>query len=195
MAASRARWDVRHLSSDPLRRLGVVLEEEGQPLVQGRLHGAPGLGVAQLRLGLPLELGFPQLDADHGGQPLPHVLAGQVGLGLGDEAGLPGVFVQRPGEGGAEPRQVGPALVGIDAVGVAHQVLALALGVLHRDLHVGFLGGGAVVEHVAVDHPPAAVDVFDQAGHPAVEHVGPLGIPLPLPDRGMYGVFRAGHGA
>ena len=38
------------------------------------------LGVAQLGLGLALELRLGQLDADDGRQALAHVLAGQVGV-------------------------------------------------------------------------------------------------------------------
>ena len=51
-----------------------------------RLHGALDVGVAELGLGLALELGIGQLDADDRGQPLAHVVAGEVGIGVLDHA-------------------------------------------------------------------------------------------------------------
>ena len=127
-----------------MTRLGlglVVLEVPGQPLGHHGLRGRPGLGVAELGLGLPLELGVLEADAYDGGQPLPDVLPGQVGLGLLQEAVLPGVVVYDPGEGGAEPGDVGPALLGVDAVGEGQHGLGEAVVVLQGELDGGLVHG------------------------------------------------------
>ena len=57
--------------------LRVLLEEGAQRLVDDRLDRARDLGVAELALGLALELRLGELDGDDGGQTLAHVLAGE----------------------------------------------------------------------------------------------------------------------
>ena len=57
--------------------LRVLLQEGAERLVDDRLHRAGHLGVAELALGLPLELRLGQLDRDDRGQALAHVLAGE----------------------------------------------------------------------------------------------------------------------
>ena len=59
------------------RGLGVLLQEGAERLVDDGLHGAGDFGVAELALGLPLELRLGQLDRDDRGQTLTHVLAGE----------------------------------------------------------------------------------------------------------------------
>src|SRR5919202_1085539 len=56
----------------------VLLEELHEPLVDDRLHEALHAGVAQLRLGLALELRVRQLGRDDRRQPLADVLAREV---------------------------------------------------------------------------------------------------------------------
>jgi len=51
------------------------------------------LGIAQLALGLPLELGLGQLDADNGGKPLSDVLTDEVGVVFLEKLVLAGVVV------------------------------------------------------------------------------------------------------
>ena len=55
-AASRARDGVDRLADDLARLGGVLLEELGEPLVDGGLHEALDRRVAELRLRLALEL-------------------------------------------------------------------------------------------------------------------------------------------
>ena len=58
----------------------VLLEVLAEAVGDGRLDLALHLGVAELRLGLALELRLGQLDADDRGQALAHVLAREVGV-------------------------------------------------------------------------------------------------------------------
>ena len=81
-AASRARAVVRHFSTIFLASAAVLLQPLVQALDHDRLDDRAHLGVAQLGLGLALELRVGQLDRDDGGQTLTDVVAGQVLLAL-----------------------------------------------------------------------------------------------------------------
>ena len=82
-------------------------------LCDQRLHG----GVAELGLGLALELRVAQPHRDDGGEALADVLAGEVGVLLLEEVLGPGVLVDRVGERRLEALLVRAALDGGDAVG------------------------------------------------------------------------------
>ena len=74
---------VQGLEDDPLGVGRVLLEVGGQLLVDQRLDDALDLGVAQLGLGLALELGIAHLDAEDGGQALAGVVAREAGSSPG----------------------------------------------------------------------------------------------------------------
>src|SRR5215203_2233724 len=84
---------LQRLVDDRLRLGGTLLEELGEEAVRGALHETLDLGVAELGLGLSLELRVPQLDRDDGREPLPDIVAGEVLLLLFEEALDPGVCV------------------------------------------------------------------------------------------------------
>ena len=117
-----------------LGRLRVLLQEVAELLGDDLADDPLDLGVAELGLGLPLELGVGHPDADDRGQAFLEVLAGdrQV-LPLARGVGL-GVVVHRPGQGTPEAGQVRPALDGPDVVAVRHQRLADGVVVLQSDL-------------------------------------------------------------
>ena len=69
----------------------------------GGLDLALDLGVAELGLGLALELRVGQLDADDGGQALADVVAGQVAVGVLEDARPPRPVVERAGERARKP--------------------------------------------------------------------------------------------
>ena len=117
--------------------VGVVLQIDGQVLGHHGLHQGLDLGVAQLGLGLALELRVHDLDRDHRGQPLSNVLTGQVGLVVLQELLLATVVVDRPGQGGPEAGDVGPALRGVNAVGEGVTGLGDVVGVLEGHVHLG----------------------------------------------------------
>ncbi len=74
-AASRARAAWLHLSSTCRAVRRILLEVLRQELRPPGGDDPGHLAVAELGLGLPLELGIDQLDAEHGGQPLADVVA------------------------------------------------------------------------------------------------------------------------
>ena len=70
----------------------VFLQEIGQLLGDDIVHQGPDVGVAQLGLGLALELGVGELDGDHRCQALTHVVAGELVVAL-NHTGLDGIGV------------------------------------------------------------------------------------------------------
>ena len=74
------------LADDLLALGGVPLEPVAEAVVQHALHEAAGLGVAELGLGLALELRLGDLDRHDGRQTLADVVAGDTVLALADEA-------------------------------------------------------------------------------------------------------------
>ena len=179
-----AAWTV--LRDDLLGVGGVLLEELGELLVDDALHEAADLGVAQLGLGLALELRLAQLDAENGHQAFAHVLAAQVLLFLLQEALGAGVVVDGPREGGPEAGEVGAALVGVDVVGEGEHVVVVAGVPLHGQLEVvvGLLA--LEVDHPRMDGVLVRVDVLDEvddAAVVAVDHRAWLGALPAVPAR------------
>ena len=84
---------------DALGLGGVLLQVHAQGLSQHRFDDALDLGVPQLGLGLALELGVGELHADDRREPLPDVLAGEVGLVVAEELLLAPVVVYDAGQG------------------------------------------------------------------------------------------------
>ena len=90
---------------------GVALEPVGQPLVAHLLHERLGLGVAELGLGLALELRLAELDRDDRGQALADVVAGElVLLGVLEDLLVDRPLVDDVGQRRPEALLVGAAL-------------------------------------------------------------------------------------
>ena len=123
------------LVHDGVSLVGVLFEVVLQHLADGLVDGAAHLGVAELGLRLALELGFGHLDADDGREAFAEVVAGDLHLGLLQQAATVGVGLQRARQARAEAGEVGAALVGVDVVDVGVQVLAVACVVLHGYLY------------------------------------------------------------
>ena len=73
----------------------------------------------ELALGLPFELRLRQLHADHGGQTLAHVVAGQVLFDVLEQPACLARGVDGAGQRAAEAAQVRAAVHGVDVVGEA----------------------------------------------------------------------------
>src|SRR5690606_34822229 len=127
---------LQRLVDDPPRGLRVLVEEDREVLVHRGLDGAPDLAVAELGLGLPLELRLHHPDAEHARQALADVLSGQA-LVLLEQLVAPRVVVDRAGERRLEAGQVRAALVRADGVDEGVRVFAEALVVLERELDLG----------------------------------------------------------
>src|SRR5690606_2960675 len=81
----------------------VALQPLGETAVERPLHEGADLGVAQLGLGLALELGLAHPDGDDGGETLTDALAGADVVLLLQEVLGPGEVVGRLGEGLRRP--------------------------------------------------------------------------------------------
>ena len=98
------------LLDDPPAVGRVLVEVLAEAVGDGRLDLALDLGVAELGLGLALELRVGQLDADDRGQALADVVARQVAVGVLEDAGPARPVVERARQGGAEAGDVRAAV-------------------------------------------------------------------------------------
>src|SRR5215218_1477045 len=163
LARGRARLRCRDRLADDLARLGrVLLQELGELLVDDRGDEALHARVTELGLRLALELRVGQLGRDHRGEPLAHVLAGEVVVLLLELALLTSVAVERARERRAEARQVRAALVRVDVVREREDRLLVGGVPLQRDLD-GALGALALEEDdLLLDRVLAVVEVADE---------------------------------
>ena len=107
------------------------LQSVGHDVVDDPLDFA----VAQLRLRLPFELRFPYLDADDSRQAFAHVFTGQVFLLVLQQSRRTAVVVDRTGQAGTEAAQVGAPFFRKDVVDEGQDIFAVAVVVLHGDVH------------------------------------------------------------
>ena len=133
-AASRARAAVRHFSMIRRPSAGFSSRYWPRPSATARLDLALDLGVAELGLGLALELRLGQLHADDRGQALADVVAGEVAVVVLEDAGPPRLVVQRARQRRPEAGDVGAAVDGVDVVREGEDVLGVRVVVLERDL-------------------------------------------------------------
>ena len=120
------------------------LEPVAELVGHGALDEALDLGVAELGLGLALELRLAELDRDDGGQALADVVAGEVLVLVLEEVLLAREVVDELGHRRAEALLVGAALVGVDRVGVGVDRLGVGGGPLHRQLEAERLALGVL---------------------------------------------------
>ena len=148
---------------------GMLLEPVGEPVVGGLLDQRPHLGVAELRLGLALELRVAQLHRQDRGEPLTDVLAEQVLVFVLEEVLALGVAVHHVGEGLLEALLVHPALGGGDVVGERVDALVEAGVPLHRDVDLVVVAGVGVRDDALEQRLLRRVEVTHEVGDAAVE--------------------------
>ena len=146
---SRSR---RHhtLVDNGLRRLGVLLKENLKLLGDDSVNEGPYLGVSELLLRLPLELGVSQLDGDDGGKSLAAVVAGKLLIVL-QKLVLRAVGVQRPRERRFEAGLVHTALGGQYVVREGYEHFAVPVVILHRYLGDGVLPAAGHIYYLLVE--------------------------------------------
>ncbi len=162
------------LADDPFRLARVLLEELAELAVDRLLDQALDRRVAELGLGLTLELRVGQLDRDHRGQPLAHVVAGEVLVFLFEQAFAARVGVERAGQRRAEAGEVGAALVGVDVVGEAEDRFLVGGVPLHRHLDLAVVGLVLEEDRLAVQRVLVLVEVGDEVDDAALVVEGVL---------------------
>src|SRR5680860_106058 len=172
------------LANDVLALSRILLQPLAELFVDQALHEPLGLGVAELGLGLALELRVPELDRDDRRQTLADVVTGDTLFLLLDHPPLLAPVVDQRGERGAEALLVGPALVGVDRVRERVHRLGERGVPLHRDLeaHPGSDLLGLEVDDAQMRLVLAAVEVLDVVDQtavvlePALESATPAGV-------------------
>jgi len=156
------------LADDALGGGWVLFQVLGEALGDGGLHEAADLGVAELGLGLALELRLVQLHADDGRQALAAVVAAQVGVLLLEDVLGAGVIVDGARHRLLEAVEVGAALVRVDVVGERqHAVAAIGTGPLHGNFHRAVLVLGLEVDGL-VERLLAVVEVLHEVDDAAI---------------------------
>ena len=123
---------------------GVFLKELLQLVRHDGIDQRAHLGVAELCLGLALELRLSELDRDYRGHALAAVLAGEL-IVVFEYADLSAVGVENAGERGAEAGLVHASLGRVDVVCKGNDDLVVAVVILQSDLR---LGVGSLALHV-----------------------------------------------
>ena len=126
--------------------LGVLLKEGGQLVVHHLVNQGADIGVAQLGLGLTLELGVRQLHGDDGGDALPAVVAGDLVVAF-DDAVFHAIVVEHPGQSRLEAGFVHTAFGSTHVVGKGQHKFIVAVVVLDGDFR-----GGVALAALHVDH-------------------------------------------
>ena len=164
---SRARG-VDRLGDDAARLARVLLEELAEQAVDGLLDQALDGWIAELRLRLTLELRIGELDRDHRGQSLAHVLAAEVLVLLLEQALAAGVGVEGARQRRAEAGEVRAALVGVDVVGEREHRLLIGRVPLHRDLDGAIRVLVLEEDRLLVHRVLVGVEVLDEVDDAAV---------------------------
>ena len=142
------------------RRVGVEIAH--QALVNNRRHDALHLAVHQLDLGLRLEAGIRQLDAQDADQALTHIIAGEARILLLQQLVRLGVLVDRARERRAETGQVSAAVGVGDRVGEAQNLVVVTRVVLHHTVHDDFVLGRVERDRLGVDDLLVFADLLDE---------------------------------
>ncbi len=154
---------------DDAPTLGRVLLEPEQELVVGDLLDQRAhLGVAELGLGLTLELRVLELHRDDGGESFADVLTLELRVLVLHQLAALGVLVHHVGEGLLEALLVHAALGGGDGVGEAVQPLVEGLVPLHRDFDDAAVLLGLEGDHRLVERLLRRVEVLDEVDEAAV---------------------------
>lgn len=127
------------------------------------------LGVAQLGLGLSLELGLLELDADHGRQTLADVLAREVLIAFLENAEAARIIVEHLCQARLKAGLVHAALGGVYVVCKGQDNFIVRIVVLQRDLRLARLlfhtDVNGFVQHFGAFF---GVDILDKAHDPAL---------------------------
>ena len=119
--------------------------------------------VAQLGLGLALELGVAHLDAEDRGQAFAGVIAREAaGAQVLEHIVALGVGVEAAGQGRLEPDQMSAALVGVDVVDESEDVVVVTGVVLEGQLDDDVVFGALEEDRAGVEDVLILVEVLDE---------------------------------
>src|SRR5688572_10772984 len=151
------------LGDDALGHRRVLFQVGAELVVDDRLDDTLDLGVAQLRLRLPLELRPRDLDADDRHQAFADVVAADVGVfQVLRHVVLADVGVDRARQRGAKAGKMRSSLVGVDVVGERVDRLRIAVVPLQGNLDVDAFALAVHVDRLVVDRDLVLIQVLDE---------------------------------
>src|SRR5215469_9733022 len=153
---------------DSLRVAGVFFQVLPQLFVDHGNDDAFDFGVAQLGLGLTLELRLADLHADDRGQSLTRIIAFQPQILVLDQVVFSGVGVNRAGQRRTQTRNMRPAFDRVDIVGVAEDAFMNRVGPLQGAIDVDPVAHRMEVDHV-MQRFAALVEDLDEFADSAFE--------------------------
>ena len=138
----------------------MLVEVCGEPLVDERLDRGLDLGVAELGLGLTLELRLANLDREHRGESFAHVVAREREVRLLEKVALGGVRIDDARQRRLEAGEVRAAFVRVDVVDEREHVLVVAVVVLHGELDADVVARRLDVDDFRVQRLAGRVQVL-----------------------------------
>ena len=148
-----------HFLDDGLGIVGILLEVSFEHVAHGLAHRGADFGVAELGLGLALELRLCDFHTHHGRQPFAKIVSTDVKLQFVQHPTAVRIFLQRVGQATTETREVCPAFVRVDVINVRKEVLGERVVVGHGDLDGHAVALATHVDHVLNDGLAVAVEV------------------------------------
>ena len=135
-------------------------------------------GIAELGLGLTLELRLGHLDRNHGREAFAEILGSQVALELVEQLVLLGILLERAAETHLEALEMGSAFYGVDVVDIGIYLLGIAVVVLQGYVDGDDLVGGHA-DGVRNQCLGPRVEIFDELAQAfgGIEHVGAVYLP------------------
>ena len=147
-------------------------------LVDDVLGEALDLGVAELALGLPLELRLADFHREHTGEALADVVAAEVyALVCSQHARAFGVAIQGASERRLEATDVGTAVAGVDVIHKGIKGLLVRTGPLQGELDLDIVALSLDHHRRRVQRRSTLIQVLDEVGQAALgmEDLGRLG--------------------
>ena len=151
-----------------LRDRRVLFEKRAEPIVDDALDDALDFGVAELRLGLALELRLRNLDRDDGRHAFADVVAADALGELFREVVLRRVVVDRARQRRAEPGEVRAAFGRVDVVREGVGRLGVAVVPLQRDFDDDVVALAGHDDRLLVDGRLVLVQELDELADAAL---------------------------
>src|SRR5262245_45155260 len=140
----------------------MLAEVAAESLVHERFNDSLHFAVAELRLRLPFELRFGNLNADHRGQAFANIFTLKIFFVFFKQAAVKSVIIDRPGQRGTKSDEVRAAFGRVDIVGESENILDIAVVPLQGDFHADAIFLAFKINDLWVDRSLGAVEMLNK---------------------------------